>query len=249
MKEMFHVKHMDSRGLREALQDHLVATGVVVDTRQVDLLLQHLNLVLRVNEETNLTAIRGPEEALRLHTLDSIEALEFVPPLTATLADIGSGQGYPAIPFAVLRSEMRVTMVEANAKKAQFLRLAVTRLGIDGRADVLNCRAESVPPAHLNAYDVVTARAVASLASLVELASPLLRDGGVLLAMKGSPEPTELVAGDQAAVRCGMSPGVPRTYKLRNGGEARSVLMYQKVGAPAVQLPRRVGLAQKRPLR
>ncbi len=243
------MKHMDPPDLDTMLAEHLLQAGVLVSHGQKDALLRHLHLVLETNKETNLTAIRNPEDALRLHTIDSIQALDSIPALTTALADIGSGQGYPAIPFGILRPKMKVTMIESNERKARFLQATVRSLGIGCRVEVLNCRAECVPPAILGTYDVVTARAVASLAALVELASPFLKQGGILVAMKGSPEAKELGAANNAAVHCGMSPGLHRSYILANGSEERTISIYRKVERPSITLPRRVGLAQKRPLK
>lgn len=247
--EMFHVKPKDRLALEAQLRTYLAEAAVPVTGGQITALLDHLRMVLEVNLNHNLTAIRNPQEALRLHAIDSIMALDSLPAMSRRLVDIGSGQGYPAIPFAILKPSMQVTMIESVGRKAQFLEAAIHNLGIADRVNVLNCRAECVPEETLSAYDVVTARAVASLASLVELASPLLRFSGVLVAMKGSPEVSELQAANLAAVRCGMSPGLHHEYRLTGGEERRMISRYEKVGPPLVQLPRRVGLAQKRPLK
>jgi len=246
---MFHVKPKDRLALEAQLRTYLAEAAVPVTGGQITALLDHLRMVLEVNLNHNLTAIRNPQEALRLHAIDSIMALDSLPAMSRRLVDIGSGQGYPAIPFAILKPSMQVTMIESVGRKAQFLEAAIHNLGIADRVNVLNCRAECVPEETLSAYDVVTARAVASLASLVELASPLLRFSGVLVAMKGSPEVSELQAANLAAVRCGMSPGLHHEYRLTGGEERRMISRYEKVGPPLVQLPRRVGLAQKRPLK
>ena len=94
----------------------------------------------------------------------------------------------------------------------------------------------------------MVARAVSSLPSLVELASPLLQDGGVLVCLKGRVPQAELDCGRKAAAKCGLSELGAREFVLPGGGEQRAVVSYRKTGDSAVPLPRRVGLAQKRPL-
>lgn len=243
------MKPNDRFALEDQLKKYLAEARVTVSEGQIAALLDHLRMVLETNRQHNLTAIRDPSDALRLHTIDSLMALDSLPRAANRLADIGSGQGYPAIPLAIINPSMRVTMIESTARKAQFLRDVICELGISDRVTVLNSRAECVPEDTFSSHDIVTARAVASLASLVELASPLLQLSGVLVAMKGSPEAGELIAADLAARQCGMGLGQHHEYVLSGGFERRMISQYRKVGPPLVQLPRRVGRAQKRPLK
>lgn len=231
------------------LQSYLDECNLQVTEEQGEQLTNHLRLVLQANQDQNLTAIREANEALRLHTVDSLLALVAIPEDAVRLVDIGSGQGYPAIPLAILRPTMRVAMIEANSRKARFLQFIVSEMGLGERIEVVNDRAESVAEDHGELYCVATARAVASLAALVELAAPLLRQSGILVAMKGLPEATEYRMADRAAMLCGMSPGKHDGYLLPGGGESRTISVFKKVGSPAVTLPRRVGRAQKRPLK
>ncbi len=202
-------------------------------------------MVLDQNAVLNLTRITEPEEMLRLHIIDSLLFMRHIEALVGPVVDIGSGAGYPGIPVAVATRET-VTLCESVGKKARFLESSVADLGVD--CPVYTGRAESLAVLRPAFYRTVIARAVTSLPSLVELASPLLSDGGRLVALKGTPEARELEAGRGSAEICGMVESALVPYELPVGGERRTVLEYRKVGEPKVALPRRPGQAQRCPL-
>ena len=133
----------------------------------------------------------GPREASKLwtrHVLNSA-ALAALVPDGASVVDIGSGAGLPGIPMLIARPDLRMTLLEPMARRVSFLEEAVQTLGVEAR--VMRGRAESFPPASVN---VVVARAVAPLAKLATWALPLLRPGGMLLALKGESATTEIAA-------------------------------------------------------
>ncbi|MBP8098643.1 MAG: 16S rRNA (guanine(527)-N(7))-methyltransferase RsmG [Arenimonas sp.] len=143
-------------------------------------LLDYLALLDRWNRTYNLTAIRDPREMLTKHLLDSLAMHRFLD--GERLADLGTGPGLPGIPLAIAKPSLRVALVESNGKKARFLREAVRSLEL-GNARVLESRAEAVHEP--GAFDVVTARALDSLAGIIAVGGHLLAPGGRLLAMKG----------------------------------------------------------------
>ncbi|MDL5364092.1 16S rRNA (guanine(527)-N(7))-methyltransferase RsmG [Xanthomonas sp. NCPPB 2654] len=152
-------------------------------------LLAYLALLARWNRTYNLTAVRDPHEMVTRHLLDSLAMQPFV--VEGTLADLGTGPGLPGIPLAIARPQLRVTLVESNGKKARFLREAVRQLRLDN-ARVAESRAEAVDEP--GAYDVLTARALDTLAGIVAVGGHLLRPGGRLLAMKGMRPDEEIAA-------------------------------------------------------
>jgi 16S rRNA (guanine527-N7)-methyltransferase len=204
----------------------------------------HLALVLEASEGMNLTSVREPAEAWRLHVIDSLMVAGLVnaaPP--GELADLGSGAGFPGIPLALV-CERPLVLVESRKKRARFLAQALCELPVNGR--VLNARAEESTE-EVDAA-VCVARAVAPLAVLVELAAPLLERGGHLIAMKGDPDAEEREAGVRAGEMVGMHERAVEKYLLPGGGEARSAFVYERIGESSVRLPRRPGMASKRPL-
>ncbi|MFU8890618.1 MAG: 16S rRNA (guanine(527)-N(7))-methyltransferase RsmG [Anaerosomatales bacterium] len=211
------------------------------------MLLVHMDKVLAANERLNLTAIKDRTSAIRLHVVDSLALIPHVTRTEARIADIGSGAGYPGVPISIVCLRP-VDLVESAKKKARFLEECIHSLGGLSGSESLPMRAEEVAEAHPGQYGCVTARALTSLPSLVELASPLLRDGGQLLAMKGSPTVQEMEAGRTAADLVGLEESELVSYVLPESGERRTLIRYSKTGTPRIHLPRRIGLAQKRPL-
>jgi 16S rRNA (guanine527-N7)-methyltransferase len=152
-------------------------------------LLAYLALLDRWNRTYNLTAIRDPREMVGKHLLDSLAMHPYL--AAGSLADLGTGAGLPGIPLALAKPALQVTLVESNGKKARFLREAVRTLGLanarvaESRAEVLN---------EPGAYDVITARALATLPLIIELGGHLLKPGGRLLAMKGAVPDDEIAS-------------------------------------------------------
>jgi 16S rRNA (guanine527-N7)-methyltransferase len=166
----------------------------------------HVRLLLAWTAAINLTAIRDPTAVATAHVLDSLTA---VPWLTAraspSLLDLGSGGGFPGVPLAAALPDADVALLESVAKKARFLEASTTATQLAPRVRVISARAEAVARArdHREAWSVVTARAVATSAELVELAFPLLAPGGSLLAWKGAVVDDELAAARRAVAALG----------------------------------------------
>lgn len=150
----------------------------------------YLDLLARWNRAYNLTAVRDPREMVPRHILDSLAMNAHLDGI-ATLADLGTGPGLPGIPLAIARPALRVTLVEANGKKARFLREAVRTLGL-GNAEVAESRIEALD--RPGAFDAITARALATLPQILEFGGYLLAPGGKLLAMKGARPDEEIAA-------------------------------------------------------
>ncbi|MDF1542039.1 MAG: 16S rRNA (guanine(527)-N(7))-methyltransferase RsmG [Anaerosomatales bacterium] len=231
---------------REQIIELAARLGVVATEFQAELLLEHLSAVLAANEHLNLTAITDRASAIRLHVIDSLALVPHVRSAGDAIVDIGTGAGYPGVPLSIV-SLRPVDMVESVKKKARFLEECVRSLGGLSGSEVFPIRVEEAAHARPGLYGCVTARALSALPSLVELASPLLCVGGHLLAMKGSPTAREMEAGRTAAASVGMEESQVVEYVLPDSGEFRTVIRYTKIGRPTVPLPRRIGLAQKRP--
>ena len=153
-------------------------------------LLAYLDLLARWNRTYNLTAVRDPREMVPRHLLDSLAMNAYLDGI-ATLADLGTGPGLPGIPLAIARPQLQVTLVEANGKKARFLREAVRTLGLDN-AEVVESRIEALD--RPGAFDAITARALATLPQILGFGGHLLAPGGKLLAMKGARPDEEIAA-------------------------------------------------------
>ncbi|HEY7590754.1 MAG TPA: 16S rRNA (guanine(527)-N(7))-methyltransferase RsmG [Candidatus Limnocylindrales bacterium] len=166
----------------------------------------HVRLLLAWNDAINLTAIRDPAEAARLHVVDSLTAVALLRARGIDrFVDIGSGGGLPGLPLSAALPADRALLVESVGKKARFLETAIAATGLADRTAVVAARAEDVARDRRDRerWPAVTARAIGSLAELVELAFPLLVPGGVLVAWKRGDIDDELVEAESLADRVG----------------------------------------------
>ena len=130
----------------------------------------YLDLLLKWNARTNLTAIRDPEEIVRRHFGESLFAARHIPAETKTLLDFGSGAGFPGLPIALLHPEIQVTLAESQNKKSTFLREAVRTLALPN-VEVWPNRVETMPPNRQ--FNVVALRAVDDMATALPLPGPV----------------------------------------------------------------------------
>ncbi|MDO5090155.1 MAG: 16S rRNA (guanine(527)-N(7))-methyltransferase RsmG [Cardiobacteriaceae bacterium] len=157
---------MPQDAVRTRLDAGLAVLPFAVSEAERDAMLAYLELLNRWNAVHNLTAVRDPVQQVSVHVLDSLAVLPYVGDDCATLADIGSGAGLPALLFAIMRPHMRVYAVEASRKKAAFIRHAAIALGL-GNVVVVNHRVEAwQAEVHL---DVIVSRAMASLPLFLRL--------------------------------------------------------------------------------
>jgi 16S rRNA (guanine527-N7)-methyltransferase len=230
-----------------------VAAAFGLDADQAGALGRYVELVLDWRE-SNITALHSRDEILRVLVGDSLSLLD-VPELQERAGDVwvdlGAGAGLPGVPLAVALPAVELTLLESAAKKCAFLEAAVRVSGLGGRAHVVCARSEAFAaqgqPGR-EAFAVVLARAVAPLPALVELAAPLLRTGGVLVASKTRRAMAEEEAGGAvAAAHCGLALG--RVVALpRSPLDDAVCAVYEKIGPTPQRFPRREGLAAKRPL-
>ncbi|CAA9531706.1 MAG: 16S rRNA (guanine(527)-N(7))-methyltransferase [uncultured Solirubrobacteraceae bacterium] len=194
------------------------------------------------------TTVRDPAVAVDAHVADALVALELDRVRAARhVADLGAGAGFPGLVLAAALPAAEVALVESNRRKCEFLERAAAQMGL-ANAVVVAERAESWP-AGLGTRDLVTARALAPLAVLVEYAAPLLVEGGALLAWKGARDDAEEADGAAAAAATGLVLGEVRPVTPWNGAERLHLHLYVKVRTTPNRFPRRPGIASKRPLR
>ena len=210
-------------------------------------------LELLASEAHAPSAVRDPERAWRVHVADSLTGLEVEALSVARrIADVGAGAGFPGLPIAAALPDTRVDLIESTGRKCDFIRRAIGRAGV-ANAQVVCERSEiwaANPPPRggREAYDAVTARAVGRLSTLAELASPLLAAGGTLVAWKGRRDPAEEAELERAAPRLAMEPLEIRWVGPYAGSRHRHLHVMRKRGPTPDNLPRRPGLAKKRPV-
>lgn len=173
------------------------------------------NEMLRVNAYMNITAITSLSGILVKHYADCALLAPLLPE-HASLCDIGCGGGFPSLPIAILRDDITVTAVDSTKKKLDYVAETAQLLELSN-LKVKNARAETLgtQPEYREAFDVVTARAVAAMNILCEWCLPLVRKGGSFLAMKGKNGEEELRAAQNAVSVLGGKTQFCRTYLLK----------------------------------
>jgi 16S rRNA (guanine527-N7)-methyltransferase len=184
------------------LQPYLINKVAIPQTLYPQLSL-YLDLLLKWNARTNLTAIRDPEEIVRRHFGESLFAAQYLDPATATLLDFGSGAGLPGLPIALLRPEIQVTLAESQNKKATFLREVVRTLKLP--TEIWAARVETMPETRL--FHTVTLRAVDNMTAALAAAAPrasrdllLLTSGDAALPPEFTPHSTVPIPNTQNSV-------------------------------------------------
>lgn len=202
------------------------------------------------NEKMNLTGITEREQVYLKHFYDSL-SLSFYVPLTdvRTLADIGSGAGFPSIPLKIMFPHLQVTIVDSLNKRIQFLNHLVDSLGLDqvrcvhGRAED-----EAQKPELRERFDLVTARAVARMNVLNEFCLPFVRQGGMFAAMKGSDPGEELVEAKYSLKELRGEVEANYRFELPVEQSIRHIIVIRKLAATPRKYPRKAGTPLKQPL-
>lgn len=209
-----------------------------VELRFIEPLARYGEMLLDANRHVNLTGAKTAEE-IAAHIVDSLSVVAYV---RDPHVDVGSGGGFPAVPIA-LATGVRVTMIEATGKKARFLREALERLGIAG--EVVAERAEIA--AHeerlRERFASGTARAVAIAPTVAELLLPFVAVDGMAILQRGTMEPSERTALEDAALMLGA-----RVEAEKHAGIASRILLLRKAQTTPQRFPRRTGIPEKRPL-
>ena len=217
-----------------------------IEPQQQILLQQYVDMLLEQGDRLGLTAFRTPEPIWNELIADSATATAKLP-RDGRIVDLGSGGGCPGVVLQILRPDTQLYLLESNGRKAGFLREVVQQLKLP--SEVLQERSETVAqqPAYRGQFDMVVAKAVASLAVLVELALPLLRLRGQLLAFKGPQAQQEV---DEAAAALKALRG--RTLSVepyRLGEKSYCHVLVEKAGPTHKEFPRRPGIPAKQPLK
>jgi 16S rRNA (guanine527-N7)-methyltransferase len=187
-------------------------------------------------------------KARDVHIADSLSGLGLEQLRSARrIADLGSGAGLPGLVLAAALPGTHVDLIESVERKCVFLREAIGRMGLANASVVCERSEDWAAGEGREAYDAVTARAVGRLATLAELAAPLLRDGGVLAAWKGAGSADEEAEVVRAADRLAMEPTEIRSVRPYPGSRDRHIHLLRKNGPTPNGLPRRPGMAGKRP--
>ncbi|MBQ8555427.1 MAG: 16S rRNA (guanine(527)-N(7))-methyltransferase RsmG [Clostridia bacterium] len=235
----------------QALSARLTACGIPHDAALPGKLLKYHELLLDWNARMDLTAVTDEEEMIDRHYVDSLSALA-VPgliPSSGALIDVGTGAGFPGLPLALACPELRVTLMDAQQKRLNFLQAVTDALDVRN-VTLVHARAEDGAqfPQHREKYDLAVARAVASLSVLSEYLLPYVRVGGKALCWKGPALMEELQQGRRAAFLLGGKVEEPIPVAFPGREWQHLLLPISKSGKTARQYPRKAGTPSKSPL-
>ncbi|MDD7204525.1 MAG: 16S rRNA (guanine(527)-N(7))-methyltransferase RsmG [Coriobacteriaceae bacterium] len=212
-----------------------------------DKLITNLKLVIEKNKVLNLTRIDSFEDAVVLHLEDSLSIYPEFMHSSGEFCDIGTGGGFPGLPLAIASGRKGI-LLDSVKKKALAVQEFVEELSLAGQVQALGMRSEELCAERFGEFDTVVARAVDKLSVVEEYAGPLLASGGHLIAMRGTESLGDEKAAQIASEQLGLQMIEKRAFSLGPDEVARSVYVFEKNGSPSIKLPRRPGMAHKKPL-
>ncbi|NQD66994.1 16S rRNA (guanine(527)-N(7))-methyltransferase RsmG [Bacillus haikouensis] len=234
----------------EQFQSSLTEKGISLSPKQLDQFQKYFEILVEWNEKMNLTAITDKEEVYLKHFYDSISAAFFIDFTDKkTICDVGAGAGFPSIPLKICFPHLHVTIVDSLNKRISFLNHLSKELGLDhthfyhDRAETFGKKKE-----HRESYDIVTARAVARMSVLSELCLPLVKKGGLFVAMKASNANEELMTGKKAIATLGGQTEKVFSFVLPEEESERNIVKINKVKETPNKYPRKPGTPNKLPL-
>lgn len=234
------------------LSEAVNSIGISLSKEQERAFIRFMALLYERNKTTNIVAHSEAKEIIWRHFIDSIA----IPPRInsvfsdnkrVALLDIGTGGGFPGVPLKIIYPEIQLSLMEATNKKVDFLREVVADICLDN-VSILWGRAEEFgqQEQYRGKYDVVVARALAELNTLVELALPFVKDKGIFIAYKGPRYSEELEKAGKAIQALGGE--LQDVIESDITGVKRAFVIIRKKGATPAKYPRRSGMPKKRPI-
>ena len=227
--------------LREGLE------ALSLPTEGIPALLRYWELLAEKNKVMNLTAITDPAEAARLHFLDSAALLALADLRGKTVVDVGTGAGFPGLPLKILEPSIRLTLLDAQRKRVDFLREVCEDLGLED-VECVHGRAEEFAQERRESFDFAVSRAVAALPVLAELCLPLVKPGGQFLAMKSVDSNEELNSAGRAVNLLGGRLEKPADYSISGTNVPRRLVIMTKITETQKKYPRTFAKIKKNPL-
>ena len=206
-------------------------------------------IMIRTNAVMNITALTTIEKIIPLHYADCVKIADRIPE-GATVIDVGCGGGFPILPLAIVRPDLKITGLDSTDKKVRYVQSTADKLGL--KISTISARAEDAAktPQYRDSFDVAISRAVARMNLLDELCMPFVKIDGVFIAMKGAAGQEELEEAKNGIQRLGGQITDAEEYNLYTGleEEKRTVIEIRKVTATPKEFPRGFGAIKKKPL-
>lgn len=229
---------------KEFITERFLAAGIEIDEKKAQQFSDYCDLLVEWAQKINLTAITEEKEIVERHFIDSLLPLrsDYVKN-GAECADVGTGAGFPGVPIAIMRPDIKMALIDSLRKRLDFLNIVIEKTGIEN-CETMHVRAEDAAKGELRErFDIVFSRAVARTVSLTELCLPLVREGGHMLALKSIAAKEELEEAKAAIdILGGDSP-------ILFGSEERNMVIIKKIKKTPKGYPRKAGKATKEPLK
>lgn len=231
--------------MEQILREGLAALSLPTDG--VAQLMDFSARLLEKNKVMNLTAITEPQDVARLHLLDCAALLTMADFHGKHVVDVGTGAGFPGMPLRILEPDFDLTLLDSLGKRIAFLQETCEEMGL-ARVSCVHARAEEFAEKHREQYDIATSRAVAALNVLCELTLPLIKVGGLFLAMKALDSDEEIRSAKSAIAQLGGTVEDIRDYTIPGTDIVRRVVMIRKVKPTPPAFPRAFAKIKKAPL-
>ncbi|MEW6096635.1 MAG: 16S rRNA (guanine(527)-N(7))-methyltransferase RsmG [bacterium] len=240
---------MEENKLKELLRQGVEELGITLNNPKIRLFFIYLNTLKVYNQEVHVTGIKTSQEIIIKHFLDSLTcSLGFTPANGMNIIDIGTGAGFPGVPLKICYPEINLTLLDSSEKHVEFLYRLKKQLQIE--FEILLGRTEDFgrKEGYRQRYDLVLARAVAKLNTLVECALPFLKIGGLFISQKGLDIKDELIQAQKAIDILGGRFKEQRRITLPIVQEDKNLVIIEKIKSTPSNYPRRPGIPQKKPL-
>ncbi len=225
----------------------LLEKGIQLSDKQLQQFELYFKTLVEWNEKMNLTAITNKEEVYLKHFYDSLTISFDFDLKDQSLCDIGAGAGFPSIPLKIVYPNLKITIVDSLTKRITFLNHLVKELQLDN-VEAISARAEEYAINHREAFDIVTARAVARLNILDELCLPLVKLEGYFITLKGLKAKEELSEAKNGIEKLGGKVVKEVDFTLTDENDHRSNIFIHKVKNTPKTYPRPFGKIKKKPL-
>ena len=242
-------------GVAPVLEEHLPEICVPLSAEEIHSFQVYASMLREKNKVMNLTAVDDDNGIAMKHFIDSLTLCPYIRKEeekagkeALSLADIGTGAGFPGLPLKISMPELQVTLMDSLAKRLGFLKEVCDALSLEG-VDLVHVRAEDGgrDKKYRERFDIVTARAVATLPVLAEYCLPFVKTGGVFLAMKGHAE-DEIKGAAKAIALLGGTIEKTDTFRLPGTDMDRTIIVVRKIRPTPARFPRKAGLPSKEPL-
>lgn len=232
---------------KNRLEAKCAALGIALTGPMLDALDQYAEILVEYNQKVNLTAITDPEGIEDKHFADSL-LLANLPETAGKMVDVGTGAGFPGVVAKIFKPELQLTLMEPTGKRVEFLKYVCAQLGLSGVEFAKERAEEAARKVWREQFDVATARGVAALPMLSEYCLPLVKVGGVFLAMKGPGAAEELAESGAALKKLGGKGSGVAEFHLP-GGDVRNIIRIKKISQTPPVYPRNGGKIAKSPLK